>query len=203
MQTKIYLTPADHGRALSWDEFESADAEAGFRYEMIEGKVFVSPSPNMPHEDLKEWLASALRAYALERPEILRRISGGSRVFLAERSDGVTAPAPDLACYSEYPSDLPKKQRNWRNVSPFLVVEILSEDNQEKDLERNRRLYSEVESIQEYWILDPLEDADRPSLIVYRRRAKRWAPRRVIASGGTYTTPILPGFSLILDSTGI
>ena len=202
MQTKIYLTPADHGRALSWDEFESADAEEGYRYEMIEGKVFVSPVPDMPHEDLKEWLEAVLRAYVLERPDILCRVKGASRVFLEERSDGVTAPEPDIACYSEYPSELPKKQRNWRNVSPFLVVEILSEDNQDKDLERNRRLYLEVESIQEYWIVDPLEDADCPSLIVYRRRAKRWAARRVIPSGGTYTTPMLPGFSLVMDSTG-
>ena len=202
MQTRLYLTHEDHGRALSWDEFASADAQEGYRYEMIEGKIFVSPAPNMPHEDLKEWLGAALRAYAQERPDILRRVSGGSRVFLEERSDGVTAPEPDIACYSEYPTDLPKRERNWRNVTPFLVVEILSEDNQDKDLERNRRLYFEVESIQEYWIVDPLEDADRPALIVYRRRGTRWAPRRVVPSGGTYTTPMLPGFSLVLDSTG-
>ena len=199
MQTKIYLTPADRGRALSWEEFERADTEEGFRYEMIEGKVFVSPVPDMSHEDLKEWLGAALRAYAQERPDILRRVSGGSRVFLEERSDGVTAPEPDIACYSEYPIDLPKRERNWRNVSPILVVEILSEDNQDKDLERNCRLYLEVASIREYWILDPLEDADRPSLIVYRRRGKRWAARRLILPGGTYTTPMLPGFSLVVD----
>ena len=123
-------------------------------------------------------------------------------MFLEERSDGVTAPEPDIACYSEYPTDLPKRERNWRNVSPILVVEILSEDNQDKDLDRNRRLYLEVASIREYWILDPLEDADRPSLIAYRRRGIRWAPRRVLAAGATYTTPMLPGFSLVLDSTG-
>ena len=72
----------------------------------------------------------------------------------------------------------------------------------DKDLDRNRRLYLEVASIREYWIVDPLEDADRPALIVYRRRGTRWAPRRVVPSGGTYTTPMLPGFSLVLDSTG-
>lgn len=202
MQTRIYLTPADHGRPLSWEEFESAHAEEGYRYEMIEGKVFVSPAPNMPHEDLKEWLEAVLRAYVLERPDILRRVKGPARVFLAERSDGITAPEPDIACYANYPSDLPKKQRNWRNVSPFLVVEILSEDNQVKDLDRNCRLYLEVPTIREYWIVDPLEDADRPSLIVYRRRGQRWTARREIPSGGTYTTPLLPGFSLVLDSTG-
>jgi hypothetical protein len=33
--TRLYLTPADHGRRLSLEEFESADAQAGFRYELI------------------------------------------------------------------------------------------------------------------------------------------------------------------------
>ena len=66
MQTRLYLKPADHGRALSWDDFIGADFEEGYRYEMIEGKVFVSPAPDMSHEDLKEWLGAALRAYAQE-----------------------------------------------------------------------------------------------------------------------------------------
>ena len=98
MQTRLYLTPADHGRELSWDEFASADAQEGYRYEMIEGKVFVSPFPDMPHDDLKDWLEAALRTYARERPDILCRVKGPARVFLPERSDGVTAPEPDIAC---------------------------------------------------------------------------------------------------------
>ena len=65
-------------------------------------------------------------------------------------------------------------------------------------LDRNRRLYLEVASIREYWIVDPLEDADCPALIVYRRRGTRWAPRRIVLTGETYTTPILPGFSVVL-----
>jgi Uma2 family endonuclease len=199
MQTRIYLTPADHGRALSWEEFETAHSQEGYRYEMIEGRLYVSPVPEMPHDDLKEWLEAAFRAYARDRPDILCRITGAARVFLAERLEGVTAPEPDIACYSEYPNDRPLKGRSWRAVSPLFVVEILSEDNQDKDLERNCRLYLEVASIREYWILDPLEDADRPSLIVYRRRGRRWAARRLVPPGGTYTTPMLPGFSLFVD----
>lgn len=202
MRTQIYLTAADHGRALSWEEFASADAAEGFRYEMIEGRVCVSPVPGLPHDDLVEWLKSLFLAYSQQRPDIIRRVKGPARVFLAERTEDITAPEPDVACYATYPSDLPKAERNWRAITPFLVVEILSEDNREKDLERNRRLYLEVASIQEYWILDPLEDADRPSLIAHRRRGTRWAPRRVLAAGATYTTPMLPGFSLVLDSTG-
>jgi Uma2 family endonuclease len=202
MQTRICLTPADHGRPMPWEEFEHADFQEGHRYEMIGGRVFVSPIPGLPHDDLADWLKGHFVAYSQQHPEIVGRVKGPARVFLPERVEGVTAPEPDVACYAQYPSDLPRRERNWRNVSPILVVEILSEDNQDKDLERNCRLYLEVESVREYWIVDPLEDPDRFSLIVYRRRGKRWAPRRLVPAGGTYTTPLLPGFSLVLDSTG-
>ena len=76
------------------------------------------------------------------------------------------------------------------------MVEILSEDNAEKDLVRNLQLYLEVPSIREYWIIDPRQDADRPGLTVYRRRGQRWQRPIEVAPGETYTTPLLPGFTM-------
>jgi len=59
-------------------------------------------------------------------------------------------------------------------------------------------LYFQVPSIWEYWLVDGLEDAERPSLRVHRRRGKRWHIIDV-AAGETYTTKLLPGFELMLD----
>ena len=128
MHTRIYLTPADHGRALSWDEFAAADAEEGYRYEMIEGRLFVSPVPDMPHDDLKEWLEAAFRLRR-ERPDILCRISGAARVFLPEGAEGVTAPEPDIACYADYPKGRPcgggtgepSPRFSWSRSSPKTI----------------------------------------------------------------------------------
>ena len=199
MQTKIYLTAADHGRALSWEEFESADAEEGYRYEMIEGRVFVSPVPNMPHNSYEKWLERILFVYAGERPEVLQHVTGPARVFLPDQGEGITAPEPDVACYAEYAPDPYARDADWRDYSPILVIEVISADTADKDLVRNRRLYLQVPSIQEYWILDPREGVEGLTMLVYRRRGRRWSACVTIAAGETYTTPMLPGFSLVLN----
>ena len=199
MRTKIYLTPADHGRPLSWEEFASADAEEGYRYEMIEGRVFVSPTPNMPHNSYEKWLETLLSAYALEHPEVLQYVTRPARVFLPDRAEGITAPEPDVACYAEYASNPFASDADWRDYSPILVVEVISADTADKDLVRNRRLYLQVPSIQEYWILDPREGVEGLTMLVYRRRGRRWEACRTVAAGETYTTPMLPGFALVLD----
>ena len=203
MQTRLYLTADDHGRALSWEEFAGADTQEGFRYEIIEGRLFVSPIPSLAHDEFADWLKDLFRDYARQRPDVLSRVKGPARVFLPQQSEGVTAPEPDVACYAQFPSDRPVMQRDWRAATPVLVVEVISPDAADKDLSRNRRLYLQVASIQEYWILDPGEDVESTSLIVYRRRGDRWAPRRVIPAGGTYATPLLPGFSLVLDPNAV
>jgi Uma2 family endonuclease len=112
----------------------------------------------------------------------------------------VTAPEPDLAVYQNYPLHRPRRERRWQDVSPILVVEVLSEDNADKDLERNRDLYVQVPSIREYWIVDPRTDPDRPTLTVLRRRGRRWLRPLDVGAGGTYTTRLLPGFSLDLGA---
>jgi len=88
---------------------------------------------------------------------------------------------------------------DWRDYSPILVVEVVSPDTADKDLVRNRRLYLRVPGIREYWILDPRENPALPSMIVYRRQGTRWR-RYDYAPGSTYTTRLLPGFELLLNS---
>jgi Uma2 family endonuclease len=197
MVTQLYLTPRDRGRALTLEEFETAASQEGFHYELIDGKLDVSPLPNLPHDYLKEWLADWLREYARRRPEILRRVQAPARVFVPGRRPA-TAPEPDVAGYRDFPSRVPVARLRWQDVSPLLVAEILSEDTADKDLVRNRDLYLQVPSIREYWILDPLVDADRPSLTVYRRRGARWQRPMTVAGGDPYQTRLLPGFSLVL-----
>ena len=198
MHTRLYLTPTDHGRALSWDDFIGADFEEGYRYEMIEGRVFVSPAPNISHEDYVDWLKDLLLAYAQERSDIITRVRGPARVFLPDSEEGITAPEPDVSCYLEFAERF-APDADWRDYSPILVVEVISPETADKDLVRNRRLYLQVPSIREYWILDPREGVAGLTMLVYRRRGRRWAACQVIGPGETYTTPMLPGFSLVLD----
>jgi Uma2 family endonuclease len=202
VRTQVCLTPKDQGRPLTLDEFEHAAGREGYRYELINGRVEVSPIPDYPHESLCQRIERLLLAYAEHHPERLQDVKGPARVFVPGRR-ATTAPEPDVAAYRDFPTDRPRSRVRWQDLSPVLVVEVLSADSADKDLVRNRRLYLQVPSIREYWIVDPRQDADRPSLTVYRRRGARWQRPLRFVPGTAYTTPLLPGFVLDLaDADG-
>jgi Uma2 family endonuclease len=190
--------PTDHGRAVSEEEIQSAQWQPGFRYEIIEGRLYVSPSPNLPHDQLVDWLLDILKGYARRRSDVINSVRGPARVFVPGRRR-LTNPEPDLAVYSDFPRARPISEVKWEDVSPILVVEVISSENPEKDLVRNVDLYRRVPSIREYWIVDPRQDADRPTLLVYRRRGRAWQRPLTIAYGEIYTTRLLPGLTLTVD----
>jgi Uma2 family endonuclease len=198
--TKLYLTPTDNGRVLSLADFLAADGQEGFRYELIEGRLFVSPQADMPHDRLRKWLERQFDSYAEQHPDVINFVAGPARLFLPVLGEDVTAPEADLACYQGFPLHLPVAEVNWDSVTPYLVVEVISPKTAAKDLDRNVQLYLRVPSIREYWILDPREESyNRPSMTVYRRRGQSWQRPIEVAAGGTYATRFLPGFTLVLD----
>ena len=197
--TRLKLTPADHGREIDPDEFDAATGEEGYHYEIINGRVYVSPVPDQPADNLEQWLFVRLLHYSEEHPEVINYLSPKTRIFVHTRTKA-TRPEPDISAYHNYPHHLPRRQRRWQDISPILVVEVLSEDSPDKDLVRNVDLYRDVPSIKEYWVLDPRPDPDRPSLRVYRRRGKGWQKPIDVPFGGVYETPrVLPGFRLVID----
>ncbi len=197
MTTQLYLTPGDQGRALSRGEFEHADGQEGYHYELIDGKLEVSPLPDFPHDFIRKWLERRLDDYSDRHPEIIGHVQAPARVFVPDRP-GTTTPEPDVAAYRDFPADPSVDELNWQDFSPVLVAEILSEDTADKDLARNLDLYLQVSSIREYWILDPRTSGNRPSLTVHRRRGRRWQQPIEIAGGESYTTRLLPDFELVM-----
>src|SRR5438046_2699836 len=132
MTTALVLGPADHGRPITVEEFEAARGTEGYRYELIDGRVYVSPIPNPPHEILCEWLHDLLSDYRRAHPEVINFISGRSSVNVLPRR-APTWPQPDLAAYYNFPREGALRGLGWGELNPVLVVEIISEDNPEKD----------------------------------------------------------------------
>lgn len=189
--------PADHGRPITDRQAESAEFVGGFKYEIIEGRLYVSPEPNFPEHFLENWIRDALGHYKTNHPEVINFIATKGRVFLPLATPA-TIPEPDIAAYANVPTDRPLRQTRWQILSPILVCEILVDGDLQKDLGRNPSLYLRVPSIQEYWVVNGAENPDEPSLIHYVRRGKRWAIT-THPFGATFTPKVLPGFSLVID----
>lgn len=192
----LRLGPADHGRSLTIDDFDDADFEAGFKYELIDGRLYVSEEPDPTENALELWLFEELWDYSRSASSTLNRVTNKGRVFIHARPRA-TIPEPDIAAFADYPLDQRLKGIKWSDVSPVLVCEVLTGDP-EKDLRRNVELYLAIPSIKEYWILDGRTNPERPSLIQHRRHGTRWIVR-TFSFGSTLTTKLLPGFSLLID----
>src|SRR5262249_47804348 len=130
MKTVVVLGSADHGRPMTYEEFAAAQGADGYLYELIDGKVCVSPVPDLPHDRLWEWLDGLLRDYSRARPDVMNYVTSNAQVIVPGREEA-TRPEPDLAAYSGFPRDRPLSDVTWEDVSPLLVVEIVSADDPE------------------------------------------------------------------------
>ena len=193
MRTALRLGPEDHGRPLELEQFLKGDYDEGHRYELIDGRLYVSPPLTPAHDWIEKHVLYLLHDYARQRPEIINHVTSKARVFVP-RARHITAPEPGVAAYRDFPLDRQRKLQ-WGEVSPLLVVEVLEGEDDEKDLVRNVDLYRRVPSIQEYWVFDIREDPAEPMLRVYRRRGDDWDLTEY-DSRSTYTTDLLPGFAL-------
>lgn len=167
MLTSVCFGPQDHGLVVSDDELQLADYRSGYKYEVISGRLYVSPAPNFEHDWIEQHIFGQLFLYAREHPNVAAYVTCHARVFVPS-TDKTTAPEPDLAVYSHSPTS------DWRDVSPLIVGEVLRGDDVDKDLFRNVELYLRVPSIQEYWVFDIRKDPKRPLLLVHRREGDHW-----------------------------
>lgn len=193
MSIGLRIGPQDHGREMTYDEFLGGDYEEGYKYELIDGELYVSPQPNPPHDIVLQHIHELLTIYKLQRRDIVKRISSHSRVFVPGRRK-TTCPEPDFVVYNDF---RPTRNLRWDQISPFIVVEVVSESDPDKNYQRNVKLYEEVPSILEYWVFDKCGDDDGPVLRVFRRDSgeQEWTTSD-FAPNDIYRTTLLPDFSL-------
>ena len=199
MATAMKLGPTDHGRPMTWDEFAAADYEEGYRYELNNGRLYVSPAPNLPQDRIQMWLFSRLFLYSLQHPDVLNYLSPSSRVIVPMPGQGSRFPNPTWRLTGTFPwtCHLPRwfgrtSARSWSwKWSPTTILTRTLVRNVDLDLGRgvdprilDRRYTGQRRSA---------DDAHLPP------------PRSALAGaievgfGETYTTKLLPGFTLILD----
>jgi Uma2 family endonuclease len=158
----------------------------GNRYELIEGELFVSRAPGIPHQRVLNNLQFALESYVKENPI------------------GIVVPGAG-AVFSDYDAIIPDlvfvRNERWSEVvteirftgAPDLVIEILSpgKENRDRDLRVKRQLYAKF-GVAEYWVVD----SENRLVEVYRLQNQRLENIATRRNGEEVTTPLLPDFQL-------
>lgn len=190
------IGPLDCGRRITLRQFERARETSGYVYELIDGVLDASPKARPPHDHWTTFIYDALRHYSRRAPRRISYVSMEAEVVVPGRA-GPTRPSPDVAAYRRFPHPAPPR---WDDVSPLIVVEVISDRRAHKDTVRNRHLYWAVDSIEEYWIVAPRVDVDRPGLTALRRlrRGAAW-DEIAVPFGQTHKSRLLPGFGLNLN----
>ena len=134
-------------RRLTYQDYLQIPDES--RYELLEGVLFVVPSPDFRHQAVSRNLEFLLWAFVREH---------GLGVVLDAPFDVVLTQhdvvQPDLLFLSE--ARRGQLTETHLQGAPDLVVEILSPSTRERDLLVKKALYAR-HGVREYWIVDPRE----------------------------------------------
>ncbi len=122
--------------------------QPGDRHEIIDGVVFVTPSPVPFHQSVSIEFSSELRE-VVRRGRLGRIYTAPIDVQFSERDRAV----PDIAFVSRERLGIVGPVRI--DGAPDLIVEILSPSTRRRDTTTKRALYERY-GVREYWLIDPI-----------------------------------------------
>jgi Uma2 family endonuclease len=158
--------------------------EAGPRYQLINGDLFMAPPPNRFHQDISRTIQFEMMKY-LEAQPIGIVYNAPFDVILTD----LNVFQPDLTFFSE------RRRRflteKGAEGAPDLVVEILSPKTAHLDLDQKRVVYART-GVDELWVVDPEGEEVR----VYHLREDPDLPKVILRSGDVLKTSLLPGLDI-------
>jgi Uma2 family endonuclease len=160
----------------------------GFRYEVLDGELYMTPPPTLEHQILISNLHVALANFVKEH--------GLGRVLVSPcgvRLPGQPVPVqPDIFFVSAARRDIVGKV--YLEGTPDLVVEVLSPGNWLYDRTEKFQAY-QAAGVPEYWIVD-----GRASTVeVFVLEAGSYILLGKFASGDVVCSQVLAGFQVVVD----
>jgi Uma2 family endonuclease len=177
---------------MTLDEFEHAEFELGWRYEIIRGVLVVSPAPLEEERHANEELGRLLRNYREQHVD-------GRALDLTLPEHNIRTATQNRRCDRAVWAGLKRRPRTRGRPSsrdvPAIIVEFPSSRpaDQRRDYVEKQEEYRDL-GVREYWLIDRF--ARRMS--VYHWRGKRWV-KRTMSERDIYRTTLLPGFELPLS----
>jgi Uma2 family endonuclease len=189
LAAKTKIGPDDHGRKMSLKEFEFAEVEEGYVYELARGYVVVSEVPRLWHALQVALIRKHLDVYDYRNPGVAFAIlEGGScKLLIGELQ---SERHPDIAVYVTAPIG-PKGRTLWRRWIPDLAIEVVSESSRDRDYAQKPEEYFKL-GVKEYWIVD----ANREKVTVLKRGRSDWTSK-TLGPKDACETRLLPGFKLL------
>lgn len=181
--------PTSHDTRLTYEDF-LLFPDDGLRHEIIDGEHYVTPSPNLRHQELVLRLTLALGIHLEDRPDRGRVLVAPFDVVFSFHD----IVEPDVIFVAPDQFDILTAQ----NITgtPAMVIEILSPSTRKRDRQIKRQLYDRT-GVREYWIVDP----DAKVVTIYRREGDgsfRMSASLSADGHDTLETPLLPEWSLAL-----
>ena len=172
-------------KPLTIADWDAIPYKEGYRYEIIEGELFVSCSPGLTHQMVSDNLVVLLRNFLKLNPIGVAVSTPG--LVLSEYSGVI----PDIVFFSRDQRDTIVANDRLTGP-PALVIEILSpgSSNVRRDRVVKLQLYAKHD-VPEYWIIDLKNRA----IERYINRDSSLTLEETLGDEGTLTTPALPGFS--------
>jgi Uma2 family endonuclease len=163
------------------------------RVELIKGRIFPMTGPATRHQRVSQRLSAKL--YNFLEKKFCEVFTAPFDVRLPRRSKDdkeiLTVLQPDICIIC----DPLKIDKRGCLGAPDIVIEILSPGNNQKELKNKFEVYEEA-GVLEYWIIHPEEK----TFMKYTLNADgKFQPSLLLTLGDEVSSPILPGFSLILD----
>jgi len=169
---------------LSYEEFRGLPDD-GKRYELIHGRVRMTPAPSTRHQFVVLNLATSLRVYLVKNP-IGELMVAPLDVCLSQD----TALQPDLVFVSSQRIEI--IQENFIAGVPDLVVEVLSASTAAHDRATKLNLYAEA-GVPEVWLMDP------QTVEVLKLQANKYLVHSIFAGRQTLTSSLFPAWEISLD----
>jgi Uma2 family endonuclease len=183
---RLRLGPRSAGMLLTAPEFDRAQFRDGWRFELINGVLVVSPTPSRKERHPNEELGYLLRRYQEDHPQ-------GSSLDLTLHEETIEGKQnrrrADRAIWAALGRDPEEGE------SPTIIAEFVSSGkvNQDRDYVVKRAEYREI-GVREYWVIDRFRRTLTVDLF-----GGETEQERVIPENQNYQTPLLPGFELPLS----
>jgi Uma2 family endonuclease len=154
----------------------------GYRYELVDGVICMSPSPPRLHQRIVTEIVRQVGNHLLQKPigEVIVEVDVRLTDDLVYRPDVIFLSADQAAAC-----------RDRITVVPDVIVEVVSPDSRRYDHETTKQDYESC-GVREYWLIDP----DKHELVFYRLEGGRFV--EAAAAQHIFASKIISEFELDL-----